>query len=188
MQIRTLTLMCCGLLFGAQAKAGILDLDEPNVLLGFGVGRLGLDAESGSEHSTGWTITTGYKFNQYITAEVSWLGGGDPLISTKRITGGTQVDTINDHFWTVTGIGSWPFTETYSAFGRVGMLSSSGNSLVTRGATSTRSELSGTEVIYGAGVAMTVDNGSLRLEYLRSSLADEVASYISLSAVWKITF
>lgn len=188
MQIRTLTLVCCGLLFGAQANAGILDLEEPNVRLGFGVGRLGLDAESGSEHSTGWTLTTGYEFNRYIAAEVSWLGGGDPLVSTKRITGGTQVDTVNDHYWTVSGIGSWPFTETFSAFGRVGMLSFSGNSLVTRGASVTRSELSGTEVIYGAGAAMNIDNGSLRLEYLRSSLADEVVTYISLSAVWKITF
>jgi hypothetical protein len=172
-----------GLLLASQANAGFLSSFDPNVRVGFGGGPISIAGNN--HHLADFSLTTGYEFNRYFSAELSWLGGADSLVSTKAIAGGTQVDSVGNHYWNVSVIGGWPYKEMIMPYGRLGMLNYGGNSVKTTGAGVTRSDLSGNSLIYGIGAAIMIDNGMLRLEYDRSKIVDKTVTYIGFSAVWK---
>jgi len=178
-----LVAVLCGLAMGSQASAGFFDSLEPNLRLGMGGGRMAL--ESGDD-DTAWSLISGYEFNQYFAAELSWVGDSGSWNIQKPIAGGTQIDDIGNQYWNVSGLGTWAFNDTFSAYGRLGMLRWKGSSTVVTGAGTVKSDVDGFEPIFGAGVAMTIDNAMLRVEYARTSVAEESATYISFSAVWKI--
>jgi len=174
----------CGLMFGLPAHAGFFDRLEPNFRLGMGAGRIAVDK---GDDDTAWSLTTGYEFNSYAAAELSWVGDSGSLTVHKPIAGGTQTDVVGNQYWSISGIGTWAFNDLFSAYGRLGMMKWRGNSTVVSGAATTKSDIDGFAPLFGAGLAISIDNAMLRFEYARTQLADEPATYLSFSAVWKIT-
>lgn len=186
MKTKYLVVVCCGLLTAMQANAGIFDsltAWEPHLRAGVGTGQLAL-VDDNEQDTAGWNVVVGYEFNRFAAAELSWVGAGESFARTQAITGGTRTDTVANHFWLVSGVGTYPVTESFSAYGRLGMLKWTGNAISTTGAGT--GEIDGFEPCYGLGVALTFNDGMLRLEYDRATVLDEDISYIWFSAVWKI--
>jgi len=185
MRFRFFVLVLLGLLGVSEVHAASVGSIVSNVRLGWGASRLAVD--TGGQHAPGWSLVTGYEVNPYISGELSYLTtNGDSFSVAKATTGGTEVSTVSNHYWNLSALGAWPFNDTYSAIVRVGMLSFSGDSVITQGSTVTRSKISGNELFYGVGGAYTIGNGSLRLEYQRSSLFQHTVTSIGFSAVWKL--
>jgi hypothetical protein len=177
---------CCGLLLGSQAYADIFDTQESGVRLGFGVGEVAL-VEDRDEHSVGWNLVAGYEHNEYLAAEVSWVGRGESFAQVQPVSEGAQIDVIGNHYWTFSALGLYPISPMFAAYARLGMLRWSGDRtiMMSTGST-TESTIDGFEPYYGIGFATTRNDGMLRLEYARSTILDEAVTYISFSAVWKI--
>ena len=186
MTARIIALLLVGSLIGAESNAASFDSIASNVRLGLGLGRL--KVESAGQSAPGWSLISGYEFNPYLSAELGYLlNSGDRFTVLKPVNGGTQVDSLNNHSWNISGLGTWPFNDTYSIFGRLGMMTWSGNSLVVQGAAQSESDLKGNAFYYGAGGAYTIGTASIRLEYQRTSLLEHVVTYVTVSAVWKLS-
>jgi len=185
MRSRFAALLIFGIGAISEVHAASVESIVSNVHLGWGVGRLTAGKDSGN--SPAWSLIAGYEINQYVTAEVGYLlNNGNPVSVAKPVTGGTEVSTTSSHFWNISGIGVWPFNDTYSVFARVGMLAVGGDSVTVQGTNVTQGNISGNELFYGAGAAFAFGNGSLRLEYQHSNILDQSVSYIGFSAVWKL--
>lgn len=128
-----LLLVVPGLLSAAGARA-----QSQGAYLGLGAGSssakfnsddfsLGLPqvAESADTKSTGWKVFAGFRFNEYVAAEVGYVdlgkfkynynGGGAGMAGLDYTVSG----------FTLSGIGAFPVSEDFSLFGRVGVFGSS---------------------------------------------------------------
>ena len=73
------------------------------------------------EKSTGWKITGGYQFNQYLGAEVFYADLGKSELKTTveshSISGSVKAKGVG-----IVGVATWPINEQFGLFGKAGGL------------------------------------------------------------------
>jgi len=139
--------------------------------VGAGIGDFGIDVSGFNGSDTGFKVFGGYKFIDYLAAEVEYLDGGTVE------DGGLELDVTG---FNVSGVGILPVGEKFNLFAKLGMIfwdakaSGFGND-------------SGEDFSWGigAGYAFT-DQFGMQLEYQGFEIEDtDTVDMISLGATWK---
>ena len=183
------TLVLFGTLAIAPAHAFEFNLRESRIRAGIAVGSMNFSETNVDVNSTGWVLTTGFELNRYVAAELGWWDGGKAYGNSKLSATQTQTVNIESQGWQLSALGSYPFKERYSVFGRVGFLSwRSASRIQLNGVDVAVSRADGNDLFYGAGVALHVEDALLRLEYDVATVDEFDVSYLSLAAVWNFEF
>lgn len=85
-----------------------------DMYVGVNVGSAKIDSP-GFDTTTSFALLGGYTFNQYFAAEVAYTNFG-----SKDIGFGF---TYKSSAWSLSGVGSYPFNEQFSVFGKLGIAS-----------------------------------------------------------------
>jgi len=141
--------------------------------IGANVGSAKKAVPNASETNTAFGLFGGYSFNQYIAAEVGYVDLGK-----------AASDQIKFNAFYVTAVGSYPFNQQFSLFGKLGMASTKEEGL---GLSETRSALT-----YGLGGQFNLNQSvGFRLGYDRYSFGNDTifakgdADLYSASALFK---
>ena len=150
---------------------------------------------------TGWKLGAGYMFNRNFGAEAGFVDLGKAKLTLTRpgVTGSISTDFKTSGIFGA-GIGAWPISNQFSAFGKVGLLVAVTESNIsgTLGTTtfSGTGQKGTTTVFFGAGVQYDVSREwSVRAEYemfpgLGDSAGGEIGSkaditMLSIGAVFR---
>ncbi len=160
------------MLLAAAISTPALAADE-GLYVGVNVGSAKKAVPGTSETNTAFGVFGGYSFNQYIAAEVGYTDLG------KAANDQIKFNAIH-----VTAVGSYPISQQFSLFGKLGMASTKEEA---SGLSETRSELT-----YGLGGQFNFDRSvGLRLGYDRYSFGNGTifakgdADLYSVSALFK---
>lgn len=162
-------------------QATVKDLSSEATTLSNDFTALGItNTVSVDDNNTAYHVTLGYSFNKYFAAEAGYVdfksATADYTITAPSAATAQAEWTATG--WTLEGVGSYPFGNGFSVYGKLGMIAgheelkisaSSGSSVVTGKDTE-----SDTEFTYGAGAAYDFnDMWGLRLGYqIYSNLGD----------------
>jgi hypothetical protein len=185
MRLRNLSALCCALMMCSGAHADIFRANESGIRAGFGGGQLKVDLDD-DQNTVGWNVILGYEYNEYLAVEAGRIGNNSAFYGAQPTASGVQLDSVGNRFWHASVLGSYPLDPNISVFGRVGMMRWSGDTQTFSNPPSPKTDTQGYEPFYGLGAALTIDNGSLRLEYNQTEILDVTVTYIAFSAVWKI--
>lgn len=77
-----------------------------------------------SDSDTGYRLSGGYAFNQYWGLEASYVefGQGEIDVTTTTPSSGTASAKVKAHGFVFAGTGTYPFTDQWSGFARLGMI------------------------------------------------------------------
>lgn len=156
------------------AASPAMAADDGGFYVGAGVGSFSLDVGDFDDSDTGFKVLGGYGFNKYFGLELEYIDGGTIEDS------GVEVDVSG---FVASLMGSYPVTEQFDVFAKVGMLfwdvdfdffGDSGSE-------------SGEDFAWGVGAGYDfTDNFGARLEYQAFNLEDDIdGDMISASVVWK---
>lgn len=147
--------------------------DGAGFYVGAGVGSMSVDVGDFSGDDTSFKIFGGWDFNQYIGGELEYIDGGTAEDS------GFEIDVSG---FNASLKGTYPFTEQFSAFGKIGMIFWDADA----GGDISGSE-SGEDFSWGVGAAYDfTDNFAARIEYQGFEIEDtDTVDLISASVVFK---
>lgn len=117
---------------------------------------------------TSWKVFAGYEFNRYVAVEGGWADLGETTASATVL--GTPVNAaVTAKGWEVLGVGSIPFNDQFSVYGKAGFFRWRVNgTVVAAGFGSESVEDSGTDFTYGVGLRYNfTKNIGARLEWQR---------------------
>lgn len=156
------------------AASPAIAADGGGFYLGAGVGSFGVDVDSFSGSDTGFKLLGGYGFNDYFGLELEYLDGG------TLEDGGAKIDVTG---FNASVMGSWPVTEQFDVFAKLGMLFWDADFHVPGDSGSD----SGEDFSWGIGAGFDfTDNFGARIEYQGFEIQDtDTADLISASVVWK---
>jgi len=135
---------------------------------------------------TAFKIFGGYMFNQHFGVEGAYVSLGDVSYSGSfqgaAVTGGkVEVSGFN-----VAALGSYPVTEQFSVFGKIGLFIWDAEANDTTGGVPFSGKTDGTDISVGVGVGYDFTrNLGVRAEWERFKLDDADANLISVGLVWK---
>lgn len=141
---------------------------------GGGVGYFSLDSGGFDASDTAFKAFGGYRMNSYFATELEYIDGGSP---EDR---GVQIDVTG---WNLSVLGSWPITEQFDVFAKLGVLFWDGEA---RGL-GERSDDSGEDFSYGVGADFKFgENWAIRGEYQRFEIEDtDTADLFSLGVFFR---
>lgn len=123
-----------------------------------------------SKNDVAWGIHGGYKFSPYIATEIGYRDFGkfeDNSYTTKLSLEAQSVQA--------SVIGSYPFTEAFSAYGRLGIASVKVTAKATNGYRSAQDDKTETKALFGIGAQYALNkNFSLRTEYTQYAEFDDI--------------
>jgi OOP family OmpA-OmpF porin len=136
----------------------------------------GLDA-----HSTAWEVFGGYEFNKYLAIEAGYIDG---TTAKQSIPGGALEIDASGYYGSV--VGSLPFAEVFSVYGRAGYLHWKADEYAHADGGTANGSVNGDDPIFGVGIAYEGEgNALLRLEYRIADLDDTDLSLISVGIAWR---
>ena len=162
---------------------------------------------SSDETDLGIKVFSGYRFNKYLALE-----GGFVQFNNFKATGtasifdsnigadlvGASYETDKNNAWTLAGVGTWPVTNSFSVFGKVGAANwkrikniwypdpTSGFSCPDCNVARISSIDRGTDAYYGVGVSYAIlDNVDVRGEYERFDLGGPKIDLMTAGAAVK---
>ena len=179
-----------GLLAATQASA--------QAFVGGSFGKSDIDSEitdglitSGSVDGkdTGFKVFGGYMFNRHFGVEGAYVNLGEVSYSGDffglPVTGGkVEVSGFN-----VAALGSYPITEQFSVFGKIGLFIWEVEASDTTGGVPFSAKEDGTDISFGVGLGYNFTrNLGVRLEWERfkvEAVSKADADLISLGVVWR---
>jgi OOP family OmpA-OmpF porin len=176
-------------LASAMVLAGPAFAQEQGFYAGVHIGQVKADvdctgASTCDDSDSAWRILGGYQFNKNLAAELGYSDGGE-----VSLAGGGISASIETKLWELVAVGSWPFTQNFSAYGKLGMYRAD-TDLSGTGVTS-ESE-SNTGLTYGLGVRWDfTKNLGARAEYQIYSdvggdnIGESDVDVISVGVIWK---
>jgi OmpA-OmpF porin, OOP family len=84
-----------------------------DMYVGINVGSAKID-RSGFDNTTSFALLGGYSFNEYLAAEVAYSDFGSKDYGAIN---------VKSSAWSISGVGSYPFNEQFSVFGKLGFAS-----------------------------------------------------------------
>jgi OmpA-OmpF porin, OOP family len=135
---------------------------------------------------TAFKVFGGYMFNRHFGVEGAYVNLGEASYSGDffglPVTGGkVEVSGFN-----VAALGSYPITEQFSVFGKIGLFIWESEASDTTGGLPFSNQADGTDISFGLGVGYSFTrNLGLRAEWERFKLDDVDADLISLGVVWR---
>jgi len=156
------------LLLASPAFAG----EEPGFYVGAGAGSFGVDVGGFSGNDTSFKVLAGYDFGKYFAAEIEYIDGGSPEDQ------GIALDVSGTN---VAVLGTWPVTEQFDLFVKIGMIFWEADVAGFGGD-------SGDDFSYGVGAGYGFTNHfGVRGEYQRFEIADtDTVDLFAISAVWLV--
>ena len=179
-----------GLLAATQASA--------QAFVGGSFGKSDIDSEitdglitSGSVDGkdTGFKVFGGYMFNRHFGVEGAYVDLGEVSYSGDffgaPVTGGkVEVSGVN-----IAALGSYPITEQFSVFGKIGLFIWDVEASDTTGGVPFSAKEDGTDISFGVGLGYNFTrNLGVRLEWERfkvEAVSKADADLISLGVVWR---
>lgn len=176
---------------GAIGEATIDDIGVSDIADGSVLTAVNVD-----DSDTAWSIYGGYQFNEYFGVEGSYVDFGEMKISAMSDGSGLIYDPGSVVFmaeatgWTVEGLVWFPFTNSFSAFAKVGVLfweADLGSRFTALGSpVSLSATEDDTDLTYGIGVAYQFQAPfSLRAEWQRYELDTVDADLIALAGTFQ---
>ena len=176
-----------GLLAATQASA--------QAFVGASIGQSDVDEDitaglitSGSVDGkdTAFKVFGGYMFNRHFGVEGAYVDLGEVTYSGSffgsPVTGG-RVETTG---FNVAALGSYPVTEEFSVFGKIGLFFWEAEASDTTGGVPFSAKTDGTDISFGLGVNYHFTrNLGVRAEWERFKLDDADADLISVGIVWR---
>lgn len=185
------------LVASALALSGVLAAAQASAqgFLGGSIGQSDIDDEitsglitSGTVDGkdTGWKIFGGYMFNRHFGIEGAYVDLGEVSYSgtfgAAPVTGGKiEVSGVN-----FAAIGSYPVSEQFSVFGKLGLFIWDAEASDTTGGVPFSATEEGTDLSFGIGVSYNFTrNLGVRAEWemFKTDLAD--ATLLSIGLVWR---
>lgn len=163
---------------------GTAQAEGTNWRFGIGIGRVNLqdnDVVDLDADGTAWEAFGGWEFNKYLSVEAGYLDAGN----VKDTIQGVSVE-VDATAWQASVIGTLPFSESWGAYLRAGLLDWKADGAVKGGGLLSRTKDDGQDGIFGAGFSYTGEgNALLRLEYRIADLDGVDLSLISAAIVWR---
>lgn len=119
------------------------------------------------ETDTGWKLFIGYQFNPYISAEGGYvdLGESDASVTVLGIPISAEAEV--DGFF-LSGLLAWPINDTFSVFGKLGVIAWDVDVDASGGGVSVSDDESGTDALFGVGAQYDFTNNfGIRAEWER---------------------
>jgi OOP family OmpA-OmpF porin len=180
-------LVLSGLLAATQASA--------QAFVGGSIGQSDIDSDitgglitSGSVDGkdTAFKVFGGYMFNRHFGVEGAYVDLGEVSYSGDffglPVTGGkVEVSGFN-----VAALGSYPITEQFSVFGKIGLFIWEAEASDTTGGVPFSAKEDGRDISFGVGVGYNFTrNLGVRLEWERFKLDEADADLISVGVAWR---
>lgn len=165
----------------AGLSAGRTDFDVSCSDLA-GIGFVG----SCDDDDTGWKVYGGYQFTKNWGLEFGYVDFGE-LDVKGTILGIPATAKAEVDGWTLSGVGTLPFTDNFSGFAKLGLIRAEADIKATVGGVTVSDDDSSTEWTAGLGVKYDfTKNVSLRAEWERfNDLGDDDADLLSVGLVFK---
>lgn len=148
-----------------------------------GASGLGISCD---DKDNAWRILGGYQFNKNLAVELGYTDAGEASASG----GGLNV-AVSGKIWEVVAVGSWPFAQNFSAYGKLGLYRGDSDLTTNVPGFSNESE-SNTDLTYGIGVRWDfAKNLGARLEYQiykdmgGGNIGEGDVDVISVGVIWK---
>lgn len=125
----------------------------------------------GHRYDDSWALTGGYQFNDHIAAELSYR-------SLSKLNQQYGSWSVNHKLSAVeaTAVGSFPLSDKFALFGRVGVVHVKGKTTIREGSLVEVESDSKNRAMLGLGARYAVtQNISLRSEYIRYAKMEDVA-------------
>jgi OOP family OmpA-OmpF porin len=126
---------------------------------------------SSSKSDVAWGIHGGYKFSPYLATEIGYRDFGkfeDNFSNTAKLS--LEAQAVH-----ASVIGSYPFTETFSAYGRLGIASVKATAKATAGYRFAQDDKTETKALFGIGAQYAFNkNFSLRTEYTQYAEFEDI--------------
>jgi len=135
---------------------------------------------------TAWKIFGGYMFNRNFGLEAAYVNLGE--VSYSGTFGGAPVTggKVEVNGFNVAALGSYPVTEQFSVFGKVGLFIWEADASDTTGGLPFSAKDDGTDISFGLGVGYSfTGNLGVRAEWERFKTDDADADLLSIGLVWK---
>lgn len=147
-----------------------------------GVGFVG----SVDDDDTGWKVYGGYQFTKNWGVEFGWVDLGE--VDAKGTVLGVPV-TVKAEVdgWTLSGVGTLPFTNNFSGFAKLGIIRADVDAKASGGGVTGSADDTSTEWTAGLGVKYDFTrNVGLRAEWERfNDLGGDDADLLSIGVVFK---
>lgn len=127
-----------------------------------------------------WQLFAGYRFLDYIAAEIGYIDAGSPEDSIGTIT--ASVDTTG---FQVSALPTLPISDTFAIYGRLGLLAWEQEARATNSANGLSASLEddGNEFFWGVGLQFSNRTLGFRVEYNQADVEDTTYSLIGASIV-----
>jgi OOP family OmpA-OmpF porin len=185
------------LVVSGLALSGLLPATQASAqaFVGGSIGQSDIDSDitqglitSGSVDGkdTAFKVFGGYMFNRHFGIEGAYVDLGEVSYSGdffgSPVTGGkVEVSGFN-----VAALGSYPITEQFSVFGKIGLFIWEAEASDTTGGVPFSAKEDGTDISFGVGVGYNFTrNLGVRLEWERFKLDEADADLISVGVAWR---
>jgi OOP family OmpA-OmpF porin len=185
------------LVASALALSGLLAATQASAqaFVGGSIGQSDIDGDitaglitSGSTDGkdTAFKVFGGYMFNRHFGVEGAYVNLGEVSYSGDffgdLVTGGkVEVSGFN-----VAALGSYPISEQFSVFGKIGLFIWEAEASDTTGGVPFSDEADGTDISFGIGLGYNFSrNLGVRAEWERFKLDDVDADLLSIGIVWR---
>jgi OmpA-OmpF porin, OOP family len=145
-----------------------------------------IDSGTVDGKDTGWKIFGGYMFNRHFGVEAAYVNLGE--VSYSGTFGGFPVTDgkIEVTGFNIAALGSYPISEQFSVFGKLGLFMWDAEASDTTGGAPFSDTADGTDVSFGVGVSYNFTrNLGLRAEWEMFKTNEADATLLSIGAVWR---
>lgn len=178
--MRIRTAVCAAILLGSTS---VRAQDDSGWLFGIGAGQSSyeIDALGFDDEATAWKVFGGWRINPNFNVELAYIDGGSVDATVGSVNASAEAEVIQGSV-----VGGWWFSETFGAYGRLGMNAWEVEASASGPGGSVDETDDGNDFGWGVGLQALWDNGLWRLEYESAEFDDTVdASLISLSLAWR---
>ena len=145
-----------------------------------------IDSGSVDGKDSGFKIFGGYMFNRHFGVEAAYVDLGE--VSYSGTFGGAPVTggTVEVSGFNISALGSFPVTEQFSVFGKIGLFLWDAEANDTTGGLPFSASEDGTDVSFGVGVGWQFTrNLGLRAEWEMFKTNEADATLISVGVLWR---
>jgi OOP family OmpA-OmpF porin len=164
---------------------------QPGFYVGAGFGSTKIDDDGFDDagidfddSDTGFKVFGGYSFNQNFAIEASYFDFGEASGSFDDFVGPVSFD-VGVSGLSASAVGVLPLSDMFSLFGRLGYASYDIDAHASVGGQSGSSSESESDLVYGAGAALSLGQFEARAEFEAINVDGGDANMISLSGLFR---
>ena len=161
------------------ASVGQSDIDE-DITAGL------ITSGSTDSKDTAFKLFGGYMFNRHFGVEAAYVDLGEASYSGDFVGAPVTGGKVETSGFGVSALGSYPVTEQFSIFGKIGIFFWEAEASDTTGGIPFSAKTDGTDVSFGVGVNFNfTQNLGVRAEWERFALDEVDADLISIGIQWR---